>query len=130
MSPQTLAALGMYEGVANSHVKQLDQNDQHEMVKVLLEGAIQRVREAEAALHLTEFQKKSLQVTKAQKIIFGLRRTLNFEKGGEIASQLDSLYDYCLRTLTVAHAGNNSKKFLEVAGILEELLSGWNEIKK
>ena len=116
MSPQTLAALGMYEGVANSHVKQLDQNDQHEMVKVLLEGAIQ--------------QKKSIQVTKAQKIIFGLRRTLNFEKGGEIASQLDSLYDYYLRTLTVAHAGNNSKKFLEVAGILEELLSGWNEIKK
>lgn len=129
MSPQTLAALGMYEGVASTSINQLDSNDQHGMVKVLLEGAIKRVREADAALHLGEFQKKSTQVTKAQKIIFGLRRTLNFEAGGEIAAQLDSLYDYCLRTLTVAHASNDTGKFSEVACILEELLSGWNEIK-
>ena len=43
MSPQTLAALGMYEGVASTSINQLDSNDQHGMVKVLLEGAIKRV---------------------------------------------------------------------------------------
>ena len=57
MSPQTLAALGMYEGVASTSINQLDSNDQHGMVKVLLEGAIKRVREADAALHLGEFRK-------------------------------------------------------------------------
>jgi flagellar protein FliS len=130
MSPQTLAALSMYEGVANSSVKQIDQNDQHKMVQVLIEGAIQRVKEADAALSLSDFKKKSIQVTKAQKIIFGLRKTLDHEKGGEVAMNLDSLYDYCLRSLTLAHSKNDSKKFLEVERLLGELLSGWKEIRK
>jgi len=130
VSPQTLAALSMYEGVANSSVKQIDQNDQHKMVQVLIEGAIQRVKEADAALSLSDFKKKSIQVTKAQKIIFGLRKTLDHEKGGEVAMNLDSLYDYCLRSLTLAHSKNDSKKFLEVERLLGELLSGWKEIRK
>jgi len=130
MSPQTLAALSMYEGVANSSVKQIDQNDQHKMVQVLIEGAIQRVKEADAALSLSDFKKKSIQVTKAQKIIYGLRKTLDHEKGGEVAMNLDSLYDYCLRSLTLAHSKNDSKKFLEVERLLGELLSGWKEIRK
>jgi flagellar protein FliS len=130
MSPQTLAALDMYEGVAGAAIKQIDQNDQHKMVQVLIEGAIKRVREANAALGLGDFQKKSTQVTKAQKIIFGLRKTLDHEKGGEVAMNLDSLYDYCLRSLTLAHSKNDSKKFLEVGRILEEVLSGWKEIRK
>jgi flagellar protein FliS len=130
VSPQTLAALSMYEGVANSSVKQIDQNDQHKMVQVLIEGAIQRVKEADAALSLSDFKKKSIQVTKAQKIIYGLRKTLDHEKGGEVAMNLDSLYDYCLRSLTLAHSKNDSKKFLEVERLLGELLSGWKEIRK
>ena len=81
-------------------------------------------------LSLNDFEKKSIHVTKAQKIIFGLRRTLDFEKGGEIAMNLDSLYDYCIRTLTSAHCTNDRKKFAEAQGILEDLLSGWKEIKK
>jgi flagellar protein FliS len=120
----------MYEGVANSSVKQIDQNDQHKMVQVLIEGAIQRVKEADAALSLSDFKKKSIQVTKAQKIIYGLRKTLDHEKGGEVAMNLDSLYDYCLRSLTLAHSKNDSKKFLEVERLLGELLSGWKEIRK
>ena len=129
MSPQTLAALHMYDSVATSQVTQLNNSDQHQMVRVLLEGAIQRIRESVAALNLNDFEKKSIQVTKAQKIIFGLRKTLDFEKGGEIAANLDSLYDYCLRALTSAHCRNDRDKFAEAQGILEELLSGWNEIK-
>jgi flagellar protein FliS len=129
MSPQALAALNMYEGVASSSVTQMNKTDQHQMVRVLLEGAIQRIKEANAALNLSDFEKKSSNVTKAQKIIFGLRKTLDFDKGGEIAMNLDSLYDYCIRMLTSAHCRNNGAKFEEVQKILEELLSGWKQIK-
>lgn len=130
MSPQTVAALNMYEGVVTSSFTQINQSDQHQMVRVLLEGAVRRIRESVAALSLNDFEKKSIHVTKAQKIIFGLRRTLDFEKGGEIAMNLDSLYDYCIRTLTSAHCTNDRKKFADAQGILEDLLSGWIEIKK
>jgi flagellar protein FliS len=130
VSPQTLAALNMYEGVVTSSLTQINQSDQHQMVSVLLEGAVRRIRESVAALLLNNAEKKSIHVTKAQKIIFGLRRTLDFEKGGEVAMNLDKLYDYCIRTLTSAHCSNDREKFAEVQDILEDLLSAWKEIKK
>ena len=100
------------------------------MVRLLLDGGIKRVREAKAAVTLQDFKKKAELVTKSQKIIFGLRTTLDFEKGGEIAINLDKLYDYCLRTLTHAHTRNDLDKFSEVEGILEDLLTSWIQIKK
>ena len=68
--------------------------------------------------------------TKAQKIIFGLRKTLDFESGGELAVNLDSLYDYCLRTLTRAHAYNDVSLFQEVRDIFQDLLDAWSKIGK
>jgi len=130
VSPSTLAAVDMYQGVAQSNVVFVGQKDHHEMVRLLLDGSIKRVREAKAAVTLKDFKKKSELVTKAQKIIFGLRTTLDFEKGGEIAINLHKLYDYCLRTLTHAHTRNDLDKFSEVEGILEDLLTSWIQIRK
>ena len=127
MSPQMRMALKMYENVGSASVE-LEENDQHKMVTVLLGGVQRRVGEAMAAVSLKDYEKKAELVTKAQKIIFGLRKTLDFENGGELAVNLDSLYDYCLRTLTTAHVNNNLSLFQEVQDIFQDLLDAWAEI--
>lgn len=129
MSPHMRMALKMYENVGSASVE-LEDNDQHKMVEVLLGGVQQRVGEAMAAVSLKDYEKKSEVVTKAQKIIFGLRKTLDFESGGELAVNLDSLYDYCLRTLTRAHAYNDVSLFQEVRDIFQDLLDAWSKIGK
>ena len=59
----------------------------------------------------------------------GLRSCLNMEEGGEIAANLDRLYDYMLRRLLKAHVENDAAILDEVAALLREIKSGWDGIK-
>ena len=65
-------------------------------------------------------------VTRAQKILFGLRQTLDFEQGGELARNLDSLYDYCTRRLTEGHAREDDSVFQEVHELMVQIRDAWN----
>jgi flagellar protein FliS len=51
------------------------------------------------------------------------------EAGGEIAENLDSLYDYMLRRLMKAHAENDVAILDEVISLLREIKLGWDGIK-
>ena len=81
-----------------------DTADSHELVKLLFQGLTDRVAAARNALERDDKMERANCVTRAQKILFGLRQTLDFEQGGELARNLDSLYDYCTRRLTEGHA--------------------------
>ncbi|MBL6754429.1 MAG: flagellar export chaperone FliS, partial [Pseudomonadales bacterium] len=61
----------------------------------------------------------------AQKILFGLRSTLDHVKGGELARNLDSLYDYCIRQLTLAHVRNDVAKVQEAKELMVQIRDAW-----
>ena len=67
-------------------------------------------------------------MTRAQKILFGLRDSLDFEKGGELATNLDSLYEYCLRRLTNAHAREDDSIFGEVMDLMVTIRDAWKQL--
>ena len=71
---------------------------------------------------------RSDSITKAQTILFGLRSTLDFKKGGELSRLLDSLYDYCIRQLTQAHVNNDVAPVVEVKGLIGQISSAWDSI--
>ena len=48
--------------------------------------------------------------------------------GGEIAQNLDDLYDYMQRQLVVANADNDASIIDEVMGLLREIQEAWNSI--
>ena len=105
-----------------------DTRDPHELVKLLFVGLTDRIAMARNALKKGDREARAIAVTRAQKSLFGLRDSLDFEAGGELAINLDSLYDYCLRGLTKAHAREDDEIFAEVMDLMVSIRDAWKEI--
>ena len=102
----------------------------HELITKLLARAIESLVEAKENMLEGDITAKGMNIKIATSIIAdGLRSCLNMEAGGEIAANLDSLYDYMLRQLIKAHAENNPVILDEVASLLREIKAGWDGIK-
>jgi flagellar secretion chaperone FliS len=65
---------------------------------------------------------------KSQDCISELMVSLDFEKGGEIAKNLFSLYSYFNRELLEANNHGKMEKALSVQGMMRELRSSWVSI--
>ncbi len=92
---------------------------------MLYDGAIRFVRQAQGALSAGDRQAKATAIQKAVNIITEFRNTLDHEVGGEIAANLDALYDYMLRELIRANVGNEARPLEVVEGLLMELREAW-----
>ena len=102
--------------------------DPHELVKLLFIGLTDRIAMARAALAKGDREARDIAVTKAQKILFGLSDSLDFKAGGELALNLEALYEYCLRRLTTAHAREDDDIFAEVMDLMVSIRDAWKEI--
>jgi flagellar protein FliS len=73
---------------------------------------------------------KCTAVSRALKIIEeGLETGLDKIDGGELASNLEALYDYATHTLIMANARNDDALFQEVQRLIETIADGWKMIK-
>jgi flagellar protein FliS len=97
--------------------------------QLMLEGAIQRLRTAEACIASGDLPRKARAASEAGAIVDSLSGCLDFEQGGEIAARLEALYDYASRRIVAANAGNDAQAFGEVAGLLDEVFMAWKQIK-
>jgi flagellar secretion chaperone FliS len=73
---------------------------------------------------------KARLIEKTTKILDYLQSCLDMERGGEIAENLNRLYDYMLVRLTQANAENSGPKIEEVIRLLGTIREGWKEICK
>lgn len=101
----------------------------HKLIVMLFDGALQALRNAREHMQAGDIAAKGKSVSHASSIITsGLRASLDLENGGEIAANLDALYDYMVRRLTHAHLHNDVAALDEVARLLGELREAWNAI--
>ena len=102
----------------------------YELISKLLSGAIESVVGAKKYMQSGDIGGKSEHIEIAIAIISdGLRGSLNMAEGGELAQNLDGLYDYMLERLLKAHAENDVTVLDEVASLLREIKLGWDGIK-
>jgi len=71
---------------------------------------------------------KGAQIGSAISIMEGLKTSLDMEKGGEIARNLEDLYNYMERRLIEANSGNDTSLLDEVSDLLKQIKEAWDAI--
>lgn len=100
----------------------------HRLVQMLMEGVLERVAVAKESIVRNEIAMKGQNIGRAIDIVGGLQGSLNKEAGGEIAENLDNLYDYMIRRLLVANSQNDVSILDEVSNLMLEIKMGWDAI--
>lgn len=98
------------------------------LVVMLYDGAIKNLKLAEFALQEKKIENVNNHLKKAQDIIAEFMSTLNFEEGGEIALNLQQLYEYMYFKLIRANIDKDSEAVVEVRSYLENLREAWLQI--
>ncbi len=101
----------------------------HRIILMLLDGALGKLRAARLAMQQREIAAKGANISWTISIIDGLRASLDIEKGGELAANLDNLYDYMARRLTEANLHDDVARLDEVEALLGEIRAGWKGIE-
>lgn len=111
----------------NSYSGVTDANP-HQLVKMLIDGAIGKLSTAKGMMSRGEMSTKGEVISQAVSIITGLQSSLDFDQGGDIAINLDSLYDYMVRRLTKANIDNDIEIVDEVLDLLKQISAAWEGI--
>ena len=101
--------------------------DPKKLVILCYEGAIFSLKQAKTKLVAKEYEAKAKAVQNALDILNELRGALNFEKGGEIARNLESLYTYWTRHIIKADLERDPRGFDPVISMLEEIKNALEE---
>ncbi len=72
---------------------------------------------------------KSNSFSKSLTAIYILQSSLNFEEGEEIAENLFNIYEFCKSSIMKGFTQKKSKIIYEAIPPVEEILSGWKQIK-
>ncbi|AHK79443.1 cyclic nucleotide-binding protein [Ectothiorhodospira haloalkaliphila] len=103
-------------------------SDRCRLIQMLFDGGVERLAQARAAVMHGDRAARIRLIGKAFDIIAGLRSALNLERGGEIARNLDDLYDYMQRRLVMANSREDVAIIDEVLHLLTEIREGWKSI--
>ncbi|MBK3747877.1 flagellar export chaperone FliS [Stutzerimonas balearica] len=121
-----MAAMRQYQQVG---VKaQVTEADPHRLIQMLMQGGLDRIAQARGAMLRQAYAEKGALIGKAINIVGGLRDVLDKEAGGELAENLERLYEYMTMRLFEASRHNDVSKLDEVASLLSEVKNGWDAI--
>ncbi len=101
-----------------------------DLIVMCYEKTIEMLRQAKAYLEEKEYEKKARKIQKALDIIHQLQNCLDFKQGGQIARNLDAIYNYVIRRLLEGDVKKDIRAYDEVIGILSELKEAWEGIAK
>lgn len=121
-----MAALKQYQTV-NTHVRVSDASP-HRLIQLLMETGLSRLAQAKGAMLYGQSAQKGELISKAIGIIGGLREGLDLVRGGEIAANLDRLYDYMVSRLFEANLSNEPEMLDEVHQLLGQIKTAWDAI--
>jgi len=100
----------------------------HRLIGLLLSGAREKVRLAQAAMAEGQIAAKGEAISRACAIVDSLRGSLDMAAGGEVAANLDALYDFMSARLVEANLQNDPVALADVDGLLGEVESAWQSI--
>lgn len=117
---ESYGAVQVITGVATANNVQL--------IQMLFDGFLDTLMTARGHMENNAIEEKSKALAKAGRIVVGLQGALDFEKGGELAQNLNELYAYVLRRLFVVNARNDLEVLDELHGLIKEVAQAWQSL--
>lgn len=99
-----------------------------ELVVMLYDGALRFAALADDANRRGDIAARRDATSRLLAIVSELQSTLDLERGGEVAAQLDGLYDYVTRRILDVTAHHDHAALEEVRGLLATLRAAWQAI--
>ncbi|HNY64880.1 MAG TPA: flagellar export chaperone FliS [Deltaproteobacteria bacterium] len=108
---------------------QIQTADQGTLILMCYDGAVNFLRKAKKAQEENNEEARTTFLTKAQNVIWELTNSLNYD-AGELAYNLESIYNYMIRRIIDADYHKNAAAIDEVVHYLLELRESWEKIIK
>ena len=102
--------------------------DQTKLIIMLYDGAIKNASFAVEHMKSGQIEKVHDCLIKTKNIVTELMATLNMDRGGEIANNLQSLYSYMFSQLIEANMNKKTEPVVIVIDLLKELRAAWTQI--
>jgi flagellar protein FliS len=133
-SPQLASPFGRSGGMVNAYRQvgtetSVEDASPHKLVSLLFDGYMESIVQARGAMRNGEIEKKGKAISRAARIVEeGLKASLNVAEGGALARDLNNLYDYLAKRLTLANLRNDEALLDECAQLVEPLRQAWRDI--
>jgi flagellar protein FliS len=118
----------MYKAAHAYLSTQVTTTSQGDLLLMLYDAAIKFLNRAKVHIEQRDYAQKGVLISKAMDIISELAQSLNREKGGDLAENLNQLYFYCSSKLLKANLRMDVSLIDEVIQILTGLRSAFAEI--
>lgn len=98
------------------------------LIEILFDLGISTIEKARECCRTGDIVSRGRLVTKGVEVLAELANSLDFEAGGELASNYARLYDYCQRRLLEAHVKQSEPMLIEVQSLLGEIREAWQAV--
>ena len=102
--------------------------DQTKLIIMLYDGAIKNASFAVEHMKSGQIEMVHDCLIKTKNIVTELMATLNMDRGGDIAKNLQSLYSYMFSQLIEANMNKKTEPVVIVIDLLKELRAAWTQI--
>ena len=121
--------MSTYENYQNAYKKaSVNTLDQTKLIIMLYDGAIKNASFAVEHMKSGQIEKVHDCLIKTKNIVTELMATLNMDRGGDIANNLQSLYSYMFSQLIEANMNKKTEPVVVVIELLKELRAAWTQI--
>ena len=98
-----------------------------ELVLLLHGKAIEKLSLAQTLTGDSRIRERNRAIARAAEVVMELQGSLDADRGGEIAANLERLYEYIQGRIAAGLAARADAPLAEAAGLLRTLAEGWRE---
>jgi len=127
-TPSGRPSFGAVKAYQTQAVKDVETATPHRLTQMLMAGALDRIASAKGLMARSTIAEKCTQISAALAIIDCLRVSLDHKVGGQISRNLEEVYRYMMLRLAEANAKNEPAYLDEVAGLMRQIKSAWDQL--
>ena len=99
-----------------------------QLIQMLFDGLLESLAATKGHIQNGAIVEKGKSIARASRIVIGLQGALDFERGGDLANNLNELYAYVTRRVLYVNARNDLDAVEEIYGLMNEIRSAWEGV--